>query len=309
MAQNALTVPPPHPFIQPRYPSRQSSSEAPILSGGQSLALAGIAHDARNLVTALKLCSELVAEPGVLTAPHAHFANEIGSIAAASNHLVKRLSAIARTATLAQGCSPIEAPVTDVAAAVHELSGLLSAVAGPTVEVQIACLPCAGIPRLGEESLTRILLNLVRNAADAMPAGGRIRITAQRGGGRNFFWTLPSGADDTGMDIWEQPAESTEPQTVVLSVEDDGPGIPAELLERIFESGFSTRRAGRPWPDSPHHGLGLSIVRQLVEEAGGRVRAVEPPSHGARIEIEFPLTNVTPCLPLEHGSGDQNGRR
>jgi len=339
MGQTGLTT---QPLIQPGYPSRSATANTPIVTArqlitgqpmaeqsiaaqrtvGQSLALAGIAHDARNLVTALKLCAELVAEPGVLAPTHTHFAEEIGSIAEASNHLVKRIAAIARTATLMEERGPMEAPVLDVGASVHELTSLLAALAGPTVQLQIACLPCAGALQLSEENLTRILLNLVRNAADAMPAsGGRIRITTQRGGGRSFFWTLPGKADDTCADeaawgetgwgdaAWGEMGANSAPQTVVLSVEDDGPGIPADLLDRVFEPGFSTRHEGRGWPESPHHGLGLSIVRQLVEEAGGTVRAVDPPGRGARIEIELPLTNVTSCLLSEPASSEQNGLR
>jgi signal transduction histidine kinase len=309
------------------------------MPAGQSIALAGIAHDARNLVTALKLCSELIGEPGVLAAQHAHFADEVRSIADASDHLMRRLSAVSRTATLQRESPQVGAPINDLAEAVRDLSGLLAAVAGPSIGVQTACLPCVGRLRLSEENLTRILLNLVRNAADAMPTGGRIRITAQRGGGASFRWVVAqrgtqSGvqaarlsaarlrvdderaddacaddgcADDGHVDLWGDIPATRGQETVVLSIEDDGPGIAAHLLEKIFEPGFSTRRDGGPWPESAHHGLGLSIARELVEEAGGTIRAITPPKRGARFEIELPLTNVTPSLGqealLSYGSG------
>lgn len=302
MAQTALVAPPSSSFIRKRTPDPAS----PRLPAGLSFALSGLTHDARNLVTALKLCSELIAEPGVLPEPHGHYAADIQSIAAASDHLVRRLSALARTSTLAQTSAPAEAPILDLAASVRELGGLLAAVAGPAIGIQIACLPCSGALRLSEESLTRILLNLVRNAADALPSGGRIRITVQRGGGANFLWTLPSGIDDSCADFWDEPMPGPVARTVVLAVEDDGPGVPAGLVERIFEPGFSTRREGRAWPDAAHHGLGLSIVRQLVEEAGGAIRLVSPPKRGARFEIEVPLTNVTPSLPSVLPQNDES---
>lgn len=294
MAHAALVTTASQPFIRKRSPMPEARPAAPL--AGQALALAGLAHDARNLVTALKLCSDLISEPGVLTESHRRYGDDVRSIASASEHLVRRLSALARTSTLSQNSSPCDTPVQDLAGATRELAGLLAAVAGPAIAVQTACLPCSGTLRLTEENLTRILLNLVRNAADAMPAGGRIRITAQRGGGGNFLWTLPAGADDTCGELWDDCTSGAAPRSVVLSVEDDGPGIPADLADRIFAPGFSTRREGRAWPDAQHHGLGLSIVRELVEEAGGTIRVVSPPTRGARFEIELPLTKVTPPL-------------
>ena len=141
----------------------------------------------------------------------------------------------------------------------------------------------------------------MRNAADARPTGGRVRITTQRGGGASFLWTLDgeTPGEESAQYLWDDAPHpsATLPHTVLLTVEDDGPGIPTEFLERVFETGFTTRQGGRSWPELQHHGLGLSIVRQLVETAGGTVRAVVPPSGGGRFEIELPLTNVTPNLP------------
>ena len=259
-------------------------------------AIEGVAHDARNVVTALRLCSELIGEPGVLAAGHGHYAAEIGSIAAASERLVGRLTDMARTAR-AREAPLVETPVTDLADAVRAVGGLLSAIAGPNVVLQTACLPCAGELRLSEESLTRILLNLVRNAADAMPKGGRIRITAQRGGGESFRWMLPEEMRKAG-ELW---GESGRAATAVLTVEDNGPGIAPQAMGRIFDPGFSTKRKAGPWPEAAHQGLGLSIVRELVEAAGGTIRAFSPWREGARFEIELPLTNVTPCDLSEPG--------
>lgn len=273
--------------------------------------LAGIAHDARNLVAALGMCAELVSEPGVFSAEHGHFAAEIRSLAEASGRLVQQLASLTHTEAAPQAEAMAEAPVEDLAEAVRQLGNLLSAIAGPVVELQIAALPCPGRLRLTEESLTRILVNLVRNAADAMPTGGRIRITAQRGGGRSFLWTVNDEAvlsEEEAARLWgelDAEPDAGTAEEVLLTVEDDGPGIPAELRSRIFEEGFSTRAAGCGWPETPHHGLGLSIVRTLVEAAGGRVRAAAAPNGGARIEIECPITPVTGELPsgLPNGEG------
>lgn len=290
MGQSALAAPSvcdnslhPHAFTSAGEPPRSLRQQ-----GGPGLALAGIAHDVRNLVTALGLCADLIAEPGVLQPGHEHFAQELRSITGTAALLARRLSSVART-TVRHVREDQSAPISDLPAAVQHLRGLLAAVAGPAVGVEIDCEPCAGTVQLSEESLTRILMNLVRNSADAMEGAGHIRITVEGRGSGNSPQAHAAGMGK-----------------VLLSLEDSGPGIPPELLERIFEPGFSTHRDIRPWPQAPHRGLGLSIVRQLAEEAGGRVRAVVPAEKGARFEIELPLTNVTPTLlsePARFGDG------
>ncbi len=284
----------------------QGVGTAPTLreEGGAALSLAGIAHDARNLVTALGLCAEMVSEPGILTPKHGHFAVEIRSIAESSAQLVRRLTELARkTAEIQTAKTAPEMNVRNLAESVQKMRALLTAIAGPVAEVQLAALPCGGHLRLSEESLSRILVNLVRNAADAMPTGGRIRITTQRGNGASFLWTL-DGDNNAGQAadyLWDDlpHAAGKGSGTVLLTVEDNGPGIPTEFLERVFDAGFTTRHPGQSWPDSQHRGLGLSIVRELVKAAGGTVVAANSPLHGARVEIELPLTNVTPTLLLE----------
>jgi signal transduction histidine kinase len=154
--------------------------------GGEALALAGITHDARNLVTALGLCAELLSQPGVLAPTHGHFSGESRSIAESSGQLVKRLSEFCRKTAQTKESLVAEAAVADLSESVQKMQSLLSAIAGPVAEVQFACLPCGGHLRLTEESLSRILVNLVRNAADAMPTGRR-----SAAGGRAFCgrWT------------------------------------------------------------------------------------------------------------------------
>jgi signal transduction histidine kinase len=276
--------------------------------GGETLA--EIAHDARNMVTALGLYCDLLEEPGVLATQYSHYGNELRLVAAASRRLVEKLVAVemSRTAdagqlrtvspgngSLANGL-PASGPVTltrrpvqsetaaqarqarrwellpavpleDLAAELQANRNLLAALAGPsiilTVDAESGALPV----RLTGEDLTRVLVNLVKNAAEAMPAGGRV------------VMSLREQAGDGGA------------CGLLLAIEDSGPGIPARVLDKIFEAGFSTRAAsaaGQSWPVA-HRGLGLSISRSIIEAAGGRIVARQSQPSGARFEIELPV--------------------
>ncbi|MBV8116261.1 MAG: sensor histidine kinase [Silvibacterium sp.] len=264
-----------------------------------------LAHDARNVLSTLRLYCELLAEPGVLTAGNGHYAQELGAISDTASKLVERLSASRRAGlergdktaarrssgwrpevnsgeTGATSAADLSGPwpmecVDDLGRELLEMRHLLAGIAGPRVQFEIAAMPCGGRSRLSREDFTRVMLNLVRNASEAMPEGGRVRITAQYGAGLSF---LESGLIPDSC-----------PRTVTITVEDSGPGIPKEIREDVFLPGFTTRQAAASWPDQPHRGLGLSIVRELVEAAGGTARVCPPAGRGARFELELPITS------------------
>ena len=152
---------------------------------------------------------------------------------------------------------PRDLPQTGVAA--------LSAIADP-----LPSSPADLVPDL--EDLTRILVNLVKNAVEAMPRGGRIRLTTSE---------APAGPDQNAC--------------VLLNVEDNGPRIPLSSLERIFDTGYTTRSIetdGYGTWNPEHHGLGLSITRSLVERAGGRIHAANRDPLGTCFQIELPARAV-----------------
>lgn len=261
----------------------------------------GLSHDLRNVMASLELCAEVLAQPGVLMPDHAYLAGEIRSVADASIGLLRQIGRLAeRDASRAALPSllPEEPQETaqHTAAPTHGgLSSLLShierllvAVAGPGINLQVACAPCWGRLAMPVHDLERVLINLVCNASQAMPQGGRIRIAAQMSGGQSFA--------GVATDLPLAPAHA-----VTLSVQDDGPGIPAVIADRIFERGFSAqstnsrrRRSSskQTVKSEEFRGLGLAIVRDLVESCGGTI-ALVPSVRGARFEMELPLTNVT----------------
>jgi signal transduction histidine kinase len=161
-------------------------------------------------------------------------------------------------------------PVASVAGELLSSHQMLCALAGPKVQVDLLTTEAPdGALRIASVDFTRVLINLVRNAAEAMGAGGRIQIAA-----------APA------------PAGSAMGPAILVTVEDNGPGIPLSLLEQIFEhntvnsgTGEHSRRRMSFRP----RGLGLRIVRELVESGGGVIRAGRLPERGSRFEIVLPM--------------------
>jgi len=286
--------------------------------GPGSDTVAALAHDARNLITALGLYCDLLDEPGVLAPPFTHYGNELRLVAAAGRGLVSKLAAQSErsitaaspTVTAApiasapfeipgEASSPIlppaasplrrrpeyarfddefaATPITNLAAELLANRNLLAALAGPGIAVSVDVEGGAhGIP-LTTEDLTRILVNLVRNAAEAMTSGtstpgGRIQISLSE--------TAPAG----------QVLPDGAPVCLRLVFEDNGPGISPALLEKVFDRGFTTHASAHPGENwtTIHRGLGLAITRSIIESAGGRIEVANRPGGGARFIIELP---------------------
>ena len=100
--------------------------------------------------------------------------------------------------------------------------------------------------------------NILINAIQAQPQGGKVLIRVFR-----------------------------ESEELVISIQDSGPGISPEHLDRIFDPFFTTKREGT--------GLGLSISYQLVSSNGGRIRVTSPPGEGACFIVSFPIVGFSPA--------------
>jgi signal transduction histidine kinase len=281
---------------------------------GEGESLAAVAHDARNMVTALGLYCDLLEEPGVLTPSFHHYASELRLVATASRRLVEKLLALdLRLGPVADLSGPAGAgPATAAHDAVRQeharsrelmpaglidnLAGevlasrnLLAALAGPSIALTVDVQGGAQPVRLTSEDLTRILVNLVKNAAEAMPGGGRIQLGLRE---------LPAASGASSSAGWETgvPRDRSTSMgykagavhSLMLTVEDNGPGIPGNAIEKIFESGYTTSAAPEGLTAS-HHGLGLAITRSIVEVAGGNIHALRREPAGARFEIELPV--------------------
>jgi signal transduction histidine kinase len=153
--------------------------------------------------------------------------------------------------------SPGDRVPLDLNAVVDESLQLMQKpLAADNVQI-VASLDRGLAPILGDATtLHQVLMNLLTNAREAMPAGGQIRI-------------------ETG------PAE--RPGWIRLLVADTGPGIPAEEVSKIFDPFFTTKRAGT--------GLGLSVTYGIIQEHGGTVDVQSRPGTGTTFILSFPATS------------------
>ena len=173
-------------------------------------------------------------------------------------------------------------PIASLAEEIMANHNLLSALAGPGITVGLSIYESKRPIPISSDDLTRILVNLTKNAAEAMPQGGHIQIALEEFADR-----------------------------LMLSVSDTGCGLPESSIEEIFSPGYTTHvdlrdpAIGRSDWTAPHRGLGLAIVRSIVAAAGGSVTAAnrrdvdaqqllppvdgQSPISGAIFFLNFPL--------------------
>lgn len=128
-----------------------------------------------------------------------------------------------------------------------------------------------------EQQLQQVFINLIKNAVDATGDSVRIRIGARRS---TWQASQPSREAHLVGDL-ELPHHEDAP-LVVISLADNGPGIPAELLPRVFDPFFTTREPGHGV------GLGLYIVEEIIQEHGGCIAVEAPAEGGTRFTIWLP---------------------
>jgi PAS domain S-box-containing protein len=234
----------------------------------------GIAHDFNNLLMGIRSCASLAQERRDLDGPARILVQEIENATQRGMALTKSLLAFSRS----KPSRLVHIRLSDVIAANQTmLQHLISE------DIELAIEPTeAGDAILGDAGLIeQILVNLVINARDAMPSGGRIRIAA--------------GAVHPGSAGADGGAASSRGE-VALVVTDTGLGIEPSVLSRIFEPFFTTKEPGKGT------GLGLATVQQIVKQLSGRVEVDSVPGSGTTFRIFFaahagPEREAAPALP------------
>ena len=220
--------------------------------------IAGIAHDFNNLLVPILTFAELLEDD--VTPAGAEALRHLQASALSGRDICTQILEMSRGSTPASGAFR---PAKSVESAVHFVQ-----MATPSrIRVQ-AWLDDAGGAVMGDPSrLEQIVMNLCTNAAQAIGDGAGT-VTVALGRAESL---IPGG----------------RPQ-FVLSVEDDGPGIPNPVRERMFEPFFTTRSA------SGGTGLGLSVVEGIVKRHRGSIELVDRQAPGARFEVVLPAVEPSP---------------
>ena len=212
----------------------------------------GVAHDFNNLLTGILLYCDLICaglQPGD---PLRHYADEVRMAGEHGAALTQQLLAIARK----QVPQPQPVLLNDIVGATENL---IRRLAGEHIEFVTSLSPDLRPVLADPAQLRQVLLNLVLNARDAMPQGGRITVSTASG--------TVHGAQSAA----------------VLTVQDAGCGMDASTRARLFEPFFTTKQPGNGT------GLGLATVRRIVDDSHGAIEVRSELGRGTCIDVFFPV--------------------
>ncbi|MBV1691777.1 response regulator [Novosphingobium sp. G106] len=229
----------------------------------------GVAHDFNNVLTAILGTCDLML---LRHTPGDSDYDDIQQIRANSNRaasLTRQLLAFSRQQTL----RPEVLQLPDVVA---EISQMLKRLIGEKIQFEVSHDRDLGPVRADPSQLGQVVMNLVVNARDAMPRGGKLMLTTRR---------------VTANDVRAMRSEIVPMgDYTALIVEDTGGGIPPEHLGKIWEPFFTTKEQGKGT------GLGLSTVYGIVKQSGGFIFADSELGRGTRFTIYLPVHHGAPAI-------------
>lgn len=230
----------------------------------------GLAHDFNNMLTVIDGYSQLVLMKLPADSPIRGLIEEIHKAGERAADLTRQLMVFSRK-------TMVDPRVLNLSDIVRSNTGMLSRVVGDDISVVTSLEPELAHVMADRSQLEQALVNLVLNARDAMPAGGRLLISTA-----NVRVDAPRSAS---------PRDLPPGQYVELTVSDTGVGMDASTRGRLFEPFFTTKGSGRGT------GLGLAMLQHFVMQSGGFVTVESEPGEGSRFRTYLP----TVPLPLAPG--------
>jgi two-component system, cell cycle sensor histidine kinase and response regulator CckA len=225
----------------------------------------GVAHDFNNVLSVIFGYAELMSEDLPADSPARQDVAEISKAAQRASALTRQLLAFSRQQVL----QPVVLSLNDL---VQDIGKLLQRLVPADVELRVALTRDIGNVRADPGQIEQVIMNLVVNARDAMPAGGKLLI------------------ETANAELTEQYADQHQPvvagEYVMLAVSDTGVGMDLETRARIFEPFFTTKEKGKGT------GLGLSTVYGIVKQSGGYVWVYSEPGRGTTFKLYLPRVDA-----------------
>jgi two-component system cell cycle sensor histidine kinase/response regulator CckA len=232
----------------------------------------GIAHDFNNLLTIIKGFSELMLERAGRDETLVRNATQIGKAADKASSLTAQLLAFSRMQVLRPSS-------LDLNTVVGEMAKMLRRILGEHMNLDTLVDTSLGAVRADQSQIEQVMLNLVINARDAMPKGGKITIET---------------ANVSLDELYARRRTGVEPgQYVMMAVSDTGSGMDAETQAQIFEPFFTTKGLGKGT------GLGLATVYGIVKQSGGWIWVYSEPGRGTTFKVYLPQVDH-PIRPTHH---------
>jgi two-component system cell cycle sensor histidine kinase/response regulator CckA len=221
----------------------------------------GIAHDFNNVLSAIMMANDFLLNAHKPTDPSFQDIMQIKQNATRAATLVRQLLAFSRRQTL-------RPQVLDLGDALSDLTMLLRRLIGEKVKLDLVHGRDLWPVKVDVSQFEQVIVNLAVNARDAMPDGGKLTVK-----------TGNLAADESAQLSYKgMPAADY----VRIDISDTGTGIPAEIVDKIFEPFFSTKEVGKGT------GLGLSTVYGIVKQTGGFVYVDSTPGEGTTFRIFLP---------------------
>jgi CheY-like chemotaxis protein len=226
-----------------------------------------VAHDFNNLLTIINGYSSLLLKDLRPGDPMYAYAQEISKAGNHAASLTRQLLAFSRKQIL-------EPKLLDVNTAVNEAGRMLQRLIGEDIELTTSLDPLLGQVMVDPDQINQVLMNLVVNARDAMPDGGKLGITTEN--------------VEVNESFLAAHPDALPGRYVVITVTDNGLGMDVKTLQNVFEPFFTTKERGKGT------GLGLSTVYGIVRQSGGWIDVQSEVGKGSSFKIYLPHTEACP---------------
>lgn len=235
----------------------------------------GVAHDFNNILAVIIGYTDLIIQQlGPGHALHKH-ASEVQHAAERASKLTQQLLIFSRKQT-------VQPTVLDLNEVLKNLDKMLRKLIDENVEMRFVLGNPIGHIKADSGHIGQVLMNLVVNARDAMPDGGRLTIETRS-------ITLTEDHAYTHPD-------ATPGDFVMLAVSDTGSGMTDEVKKHLFEAFFTTKPKGKGT------GLGLATCHTIIKQSGGHVSVCSEPGKGTTFNIYFPRVEQTPGTSISPGT-------